>query len=140
MQLNFLSVRPRQVSFTHGGCHGPCCRWVSPFKDTDSFILNGGASAELQMQSPPPERRVGWRHHPPSSQRKSGRATSCRGISFRKPGRWQRGLPVTIFLLLNQSPSQASRQSQLKELAKRLLRQKKKKEQLEKHGQMCLNM
>lgn len=63
---------------------------------------------------------VSWRHLP-SSQRKSGRATSCRGISFRKPGRWQRGLPVTIFLLLSQSPSQASRQSQLKELAKRLL-------------------
>lgn len=61
------------------------------------------------------------RRHLPSSQRKSGRATSCRGISFRKPGRWQRGLPVTIFLLLSQSPSQASRQSQLKELAKRLL-------------------
>lgn len=61
-----------------------------------------------------------WRH-PPSSQRKSGRATSCRGISFRNPGRWQRGLPVTIFLLLSQSPSQASWQSQLKELANRLL-------------------
>uniref|UniRef100_A0A8C7YQ23 Uncharacterized protein n=1 Tax=Oryzias sinensis TaxID=183150 RepID=A0A8C7YQ23_9TELE len=61
------------------------------------------------------------RKHLPSSQRKSGRATSCRGISFRKAGRWQRGLPVTIFLLLSQSPSQASRQSQLKEFAKSLL-------------------
>lgn len=57
----------------------------------------------------------------PSSQRKSGRATSCSGISFRKPGRRQRGLPVTIFRLRSQSPSQARRQSQLKEFAKRLL-------------------
>lgn len=63
----------------------------------------------------------------PSSHRKSGRATSCSGISFRKAGRWQRGLPVTILRVLSQSPSHASRQSQLKEFASKFLPQEQKK-------------
>lgn len=57
----------------------------------------------------------------PSSQRKSGTATSCRGISRRKAGPWQRGFPVTIRLLRSHAPNQDRRQSQLKGLARRFL-------------------
>ena len=57
----------------------------------------------------------------PSSQRKSGTATSCSGISRRKAGPLQRGLPVTIRRLLSHAPNQDKRQSQLKGLARRFL-------------------
>lgn len=57
----------------------------------------------------------------PSSHLKSGKATSWSGICRRKLGFWHRGLPVTIFLLRSQSPSQASWQLQLKGLARRFL-------------------
>lgn len=57
----------------------------------------------------------------PSSHLKSGKATSWSGICRRKSGFWQRGFPVTIFLLRSQSPSQASWQLQLKGLASRFL-------------------
>lgn len=52
MQLNLLSVRPRQVSFTHGGCHQPCCRCVSPFKDTFIYLKGRGFSKTSDL--PPP--------------------------------------------------------------------------------------
>lgn len=61
----------------------------------------------------------------PSSQRKSGSATSCRGISLRKAGRWQRGFPVTILRFLNQPLSHASLQLQLNGLASRFLPKQK---------------
>lgn len=60
-------------------------------------------------------------HELPSSHLKSGKATSWSGICRRKSGFWQRGFPVTIFLLRSQSPSQASWQLQLKGLASRFL-------------------
>lgn len=41
------------------------------------------------------------------SQEKSGMATSCIGISFRKAGFWQRGFPLTTLVFLSHSPSQA---------------------------------
>lgn len=58
----------------------------------------------------------------PSSQRKSGTATSCRGISRRKAGLWQRGFPVTMRRLRSHAPNQDRRQSQLNGLARRFLK------------------
>ncbi len=57
----------------------------------------------------------------PSWQRKSGKATSCRGISLRNAGRWQRGFPVTILRFLSQMLSHARWQLQLNGLANRFL-------------------
>lgn len=69
----------------------------------------------------------------PSSQRKSGTATSCSGISLRKAGPWQRGFPVTIRLLLSHAPNQERRQSQLKGLARRFLVDSRRKDEQEQY-------
>lgn len=64
----------------------------------------------------------------PSLQRKSGMATSCRGISRRKAGLWQRGFPVTMRRLRSHEPNQERRQSQLKGLDSRFLAEGRREE------------
>lgn len=86
------------------------------------MVLGQGAQyhpGRSNLVSPHPRHRRA--HKLPSSHLKSGKATSWSGICRRKSGFWHRGFPVTIFLLRNQSPSQASWQLQLKGLASRFL-------------------
>lgn len=106
LQMLITSKRDRLLHLKRASCN-----------KTSEGVYEGMCRARGWTASQRAAARLGL----PSSQRKSGRATSCSGISFRNPGRWQRGLPVTIFRLRSQSPSQARRQSQLKEFAKRLL-------------------
>lgn len=86
------------------------------------MVLGQGAWCWPGRNSPvPPRPRRRRARELPSSHLKSGKATSWSGICRRKSGFWQRGFPVTIFLLRSQSPSQASWQLQLKGLASRFL-------------------
>lgn len=108
----------RTTESTHVHWLGHCCPAEQLLSSMAPADTHGMSASNEPAAGPKPAAAT-----LPSSQRKSGVATSCRGISRKKAGLWQRGFPVTMRRLRSHEPNQERRQSQLNGLDSRFLRE-----------------